>query len=85
MKHTSPEEFRKRYDNRYRALNVAALEARRVLDGVQRGEIQLEQNVYEYALRRMVGGDIKFEKLTEAEMEALTREGYGEPSFTRPT
>lgn len=83
MKNISLERIWARYPNKYQALNVAALEARRLIEALQKGEIQLNQNLYDYALDRLVAGELKYEKLTEAEMEALTREGYGEPSFGR--
>lgn len=83
MKNLSLEKIWDRYKNKYQGLNVAALEVRRVIEALQKGEIQLNQNIYDYALERLVAGELKYEKLTEAEMEALTREGYGEPSFGR--
>ncbi len=81
MKYLSVENIWKRYPNKYQALNVASLEARRVIDGLHKGEVQLTQNIYEYALGRLVHGELTYENLTEAEMEALTREGYGETGY----
>ena len=83
MKNLSLDNIWARYPNKYQALNVAALEARRVIEALQKGEMQLNQNIYEYALGRLIAGELRYEKLTEAEMEALTREGYGEPAFGR--
>jgi len=83
MKHLSLEEVWKRYPNKYQGLNVASLEARHIIEALQKGDIQLSRNLYEMAFERMVSGELKFDKLTEAEMEALTREGYAEPSFGR--
>ncbi len=81
MKNISLERIWEKYPNKYQALNVAALEARRLIDAMQKGEVQLNENVYDYALGRLIAGELKYEKLTEAEMEALTREGYGEPNL----
>jgi len=83
MKNLSLENIWDKYPNKYQALNVAALEARRIIEALQKGETQMTQNIYEYSLARLIAGELKYEKLTEAEMEALTREGYGEPVFGR--
>ncbi len=83
MKHNSLEKIWEKYPNKYQALNIAALEARRVIDGIQKGEIQTSENIYDHALAKLVAGEIKYEKLTEAEMEALTREGFGDSGFGR--
>lgn len=84
MKLTSPEMLWRRYPNKYLAVNIAALEARRIIEGMQRDEIQMAQSPYEYALDRVVRGEVEYAKLTEADIEALAREGYDEPSFNRP-
>ena len=81
MKYSSLEGIWAKYPNKYLALNIASLEARRVIDALQKGETQIYKNIYEHSLERLIAGEIKFEQLTEAEMEALTREGYGEPSY----
>jgi len=81
LKYTSLEEVWDRFENKYQALNVAALEARRVIEGLHRGEISLNQNIIEYSLQRLHAGEIKYRKLTEAEVQALTRESFGEPGF----
>jgi len=83
MKNLSLEEVWKLYPNKYQALNVASLEARRIIEALQKGEVQTTQNLYEVAMKRLTDGELKFVKLTEAEMEALNREGYAEPSFSR--
>jgi len=83
MKNLSLEKIWEKYPNKYQALNVAALEARRIIEALQKGEMQMTQNIHEYSLARLIAGELKYEKLTEAEMEALTREGYGEPVFGR--
>jgi len=83
MKNLSLEEIWKRYPNKYQALNIASLEARRIIEALQKGEVQTTQNLFEVALKRLTDGELKFVKLTEAEMEALNREGYAEPSFSR--
>ncbi len=84
MKYNSLEEIYKKYPNKYQALNIAALEARRVIDGLHKGEIQLAENIVDHSLKLLLAGEIKYEKLTEAEMETLTREGYGSSGYGRP-
>ncbi len=83
MKNLSLEEIWKRYTNKYQALNIASLEARRIIEGLQKGDVQTTQNLYEVSLKRLTDGELKFEKLTEAEVEALNRETYAEPGFGR--
>jgi hypothetical protein len=84
MKHLSLEKIWDLYPNKYQALNVASLEARRVIDGLHKGDVQMSKNIYEHSLEMLVHDEIKYDKLSEAEMEALTREGYGEPGFGHP-
>ena len=84
MKNLSLEKIWDRFDNKYHALNVASLEARRLLDCLNRGELQMRENVYGASLGKLLAGEIKYETLTEAEMEAITREGYGDVGFGRP-
>lgn len=88
MKVISPEKLAVRYPNKYVALNVAALEARRIIEGMHKDEIQMAQSPYEVALVRAIAGEIPWAKLTEADIEALSRETYEESltqrSFTRP-
>ncbi|MFO7639009.1 MAG: hypothetical protein R6X14_06915 [bacterium] len=78
MKHTSLEEIWTRYPNKYKALNLAALLARDIIETQTRGEGRLTDNVYEQALSKLVTTDLSYEKLTPAEVEAITREGFGE-------
>ena len=82
MKYTSVERIWTKYPNKYKALNLAALLAREGIEAQMRNENKILGNVYEDALRRLVETDLRYEKLTPAEIEALTREGYGE-SHTR--
>jgi hypothetical protein len=84
MKLTSPEQLWKRYPNKYLALNVASLEARRIIENMQHEEVQLPQSPYEMALEKTLRGELTHAKLTEADIEALAREGFEEPSFNRP-
>jgi hypothetical protein len=81
---TSPEKLWTRYPNKYLALNIAALEARRIIEGMHKDEIQLSLSPYEYALERTMLGEVKYTKLTEADIEELAREGYEEPALGRP-
>lgn len=78
MKHTSLEQIWTRYSNKYKALNLAALLAREVIESQPSGEGRMINDAYEQALKQLVQTDIRYEKLTPAEVEALTREGYGE-------
>ena len=77
MKITSPEALKKVYPNKYLAVNIAALEARRVIEGMHKDEIQLPVSPYEYALDLTLRGKVKWTKMTEADIEALAREGFG--------
>jgi hypothetical protein len=78
VKYTSIERIWTKYANKYQALSVCSLLARRDIEAAVRGESQLKGNVFEHALDLLISTDVKFEKLTEAEVEALTREGFGE-------
>ncbi|MCX7732855.1 MAG: hypothetical protein N2248_06830 [candidate division WOR-3 bacterium] len=71
MKFVSIEQLWHVYPNKYLALNIAALETRRLIDAISRDEIQLPTNPYEYALHRLLRGELKYAPLTEAELEAL--------------
>jgi hypothetical protein len=84
VKVVSPEKLSARYPNKYLALNVAALEARRIIEGMHKDEVQLAQSPYEYALDRTTAGEVKWARLTEADIEALARETYEEPAMPRP-
>jgi hypothetical protein len=83
MKIVSPDRLEAKYGNKYLGLNVAALEARRIIEGMHKDEIQLAQSPYEYALDKALAGEIKWAKLTEADIEALARESYDEPPISR--
>lgn len=71
MKLVSIEQLWQVYPNKYLALNIAALETRRLIDAVSRDEIQLPTNPYEYALQRLLRGELKYAPLTDAELETL--------------
>jgi hypothetical protein len=81
---TSPERIWTKYPNKYLALNIAALEARRIIEGMHKDEIQLELSPYEYALERTMRGEVHYAKLTEADIEAMAREVFDEPGLNRP-
>jgi len=80
MKLISPEQLWKVYPNKYLALNIAALETRRVIDGIVRGEYQLNQDPYSYALERALRGELKYTQLTAEELAAMGRAGFEEPT-----
>ncbi|MBM3321917.1 hypothetical protein FJY69_00310 [candidate division WOR-3 bacterium] len=84
MKLISPEQLWKRYPNKYLALNVAALDARRMIENMQHDEVRLPRSPYEIALERTVRGELPHARLTEADIAALAREGFEEPGFSRP-
>ncbi len=79
MKLISPEQIWKRYPNKYLALNIAALEARRIIENVQHDEVKLTRSPYEIALERTVRGELHYARLTEADIAVLAREGLDEP------
>jgi len=83
MKIVSPEALKKVYPNKYLAVNIAALEARRVIEGMHKDEIQLPVSPYEYALDLALKGQVKWAKMTDADIEALAREGFEEPFISR--
>lgn len=84
MKIVSPDQLQAVYGNKYLGLNVAALEARRMIEGMHKDEVQLDRSPYEYALQRALAGEIHWAQMTEADIEALAREHFAEPSFGRP-
>jgi hypothetical protein len=51
---------------------------------MHKDEIRLSRSPYDEALEATMRGDLKFAKLTEADIEALAREGFDEPVFRRP-
>jgi hypothetical protein len=83
MKIVSPEALKKVYPNKYLAVNIAALEARRIIEGMHKDEIQLPVSPYEYALDLTLKGQVKWAKITEADIQALAREGFEEPPISR--
>jgi len=82
VKITSPGALAKRYPNKYLAVNVAALEARRIIEGMHKDEIRLPVSPYEYALDLTLKGEVKWAKMTEADIDALAREGFEEPPIS---
>ncbi len=51
MKYIAIEKIWEKYPNKYEALVKAAKEARRVIEAMEKNEIQLEENPYRYALK----------------------------------
>ncbi|MEO0071337.1 MAG: hypothetical protein ABIK39_04560 [candidate division WOR-3 bacterium] len=78
MKSVSIEEIWRLFSNKYLALNVAALEVRRIIDALSRDEIQLPTNPFDYALHRLLRGELKFAPLSESEYQALVQKGLVE-------
>ncbi len=72
MKTVTLEKLWQKYPNKYLALNIAALEVRRIIDEMNRDEIQLPTNIYEYALHRLLRNELQYAPLTEEELAALS-------------
>lgn len=75
MKNVSIEDLWRVFPNKYLALNIAALEVRRIIDALSRDELQLPTNPYSFALNRLLCGELKYAPLTEQEMQALSQKG----------
>ncbi|MGQ9707394.1 MAG: hypothetical protein ACUVUR_00765 [bacterium] len=75
MKNVSVEQLWRVFPNKYLALNIAALEVRRLIDALSRDEIQLPTNPYSFALHRLLRGELKYAPLTEQELQALSQKG----------
>lgn len=78
MKFVSAEQIWKVYSNRYLALNIAALECRRMIDAIQRGEMPAGIDPCQAALERVAGNELHYARLTEEELAAMSRESYEE-------
>jgi len=79
VKIVSPEQLWKVESNKYLALNIVALEARRGIAALQRGDSQTPANPYDHALQRFLAGGLQFARLTEEELAAMGREEYENP------
>ncbi|MEO0073646.1 MAG: hypothetical protein ABIK43_03150 [candidate division WOR-3 bacterium] len=82
MKIVSAEQIWRVYPNRYLALNVAALECRRIIDAIQRGEMPAGIDPCQAALERVARNELRHARLTEEELAAMSRESY-EDQFGR--
>lgn len=65
MKYITIEKIWEKYDNKYQALVRAAKEARRVIEGLEKNEIQIEGNPYRHVLKLIF--EEKAEKTEEKE------------------
>jgi len=54
------EKIWKKFANKYKAINVASLEARRLKDAQSKGLIEENFNVIFEAIRKLVAGKIKY-------------------------
>ncbi|MDH5185877.1 MAG: hypothetical protein OEZ20_03340 [candidate division WOR-3 bacterium] len=54
MKYITIEKIWKSFDNKYEAVIKASREARRVIEAIEKNEINLEENPYRYAIKRVV-------------------------------
>jgi len=62
MKYIAIEKIWEKYPNKYEALIKAAKEARRVIEALEKNEIQLAENPYRYALKHILEETTKEEK-----------------------
>lgn len=67
MKEASIEKLWKMFDNKYQGIVVASKEARRILEAISNGEIEINENPYFYALRRVLSGQVKIKEKDESE------------------
>uniref|UniRef100_A0A7C6A8Q5 DNA-directed RNA polymerase subunit omega n=1 Tax=candidate division WOR-3 bacterium TaxID=2052148 RepID=A0A7C6A8Q5_UNCW3 len=51
MRFIAIEKIWEKFTNKYEALILAAKEARRIAEAIEKNELQLEENPYRYALR----------------------------------
>ncbi len=65
MKRIDIEKLWKRFDNKYQGIVVASQEARRILEAINNGEIEVKENPYLYALRRVLSGQVKIKEKDE--------------------
>lgn len=65
MRRTDIEKLWKKFDNKYQGIVVASREARRILEAINNGEIEVKENPYLYALRRVLSGQVKIKKKDE--------------------
>lgn len=83
MKWTTLKEVWKVYPNKYLALNIAALEVRRIIETMTRDEVELPTNIYQYALKRLLSGELKYAPLTEQELAMLNQKRFEELTIRR--
>jgi hypothetical protein len=63
--------------NRYIALNLAADDVRRMIEGINRGEVQIQGSPYYESIRRLVDREVVFEPVSEPGPEAESAPGKG--------
>ncbi len=54
------EKIYKKYENKYRAINIASLEARRIKDEQTKGLLEAQINPVFEAVRKLIAGKIKY-------------------------
>jgi hypothetical protein len=47
--------------NRYIVLNLAAQDARKMIESINKGELQIQGSPYYQSLRRLLDGEVQFE------------------------
>jgi len=61
------------YGNRYVALNLTSQEIRRIIEGVNRGRLELKGSPYYEGLRRLCDGEVQFERTARKEETTDTK------------
>lgn len=59
MRYIPIEEIWEQFKNKYEALVVLAQEVRRIKDAIRAGEIELHEDPYLYAFKRIRAGEVK--------------------------
>ena len=67
MEKASIEDLWKKFDNKYQGVVIVSREARRILEAISNGEIEVKENPYFYALHRVLSGEVKVKEENESE------------------
>ena len=51
------------FGNRYVALNLAAQEVRKIIESINRGDVQMPGSPYYQGLRRLIEGEVGYEEI----------------------
>ena len=58
------------FGNRYIALDIASLEVRKIIEAMNRGDLEMAGSPYYESLRRLIAGEIKYEEIKKKEAPA---------------